>query len=552
MALSVADSRTILSAEDGTASNWDESTTSDYLTADFGGREGTGFVGYDVDIETNYNFDTVTSIPADMSGNHYGRWMRITNAGAVDSKANGGIQLALRDSSGNESYWNVGGYDTYPGGWAYFVVNLDRAPDANNGTSATITSAADLGVGFKMLAKSGDDNCQMDLAHYGTGGLVVTGSPDTGTYGIDKAMQELYDIIDAGNYGLMALQAGSFVGKGPIQFNDDSTGACTFNDAGSTLVWADLPVSDTFYKFSLGSSTGITAVRFGTVVGTGDNRQGVSGGAIQTAVPPWTIDFATNLSANASNTVLLYGCNFTGASGGISLDDSTKTTVISAAFVNCGEVDIGVTNDGAEILNFALIDPEGLTNNYGMLFAQAAHNVKRGSFITSGTPATQYMLHFTDAADYSIGFTDIKFFGDYSSGTLWHGLNDGLNADITFNSLGTTNATEAEFSNTNGGTLTVVAGLIDLTVTVLDDDTGLPLNLAHVRLLKESDKSVLISKATNASGVATESISYDSDTDVVGWARQMDLLGTDYVQKDFSGQYTTNGFSITVRLVPIS
>jgi len=492
MALSVADSRTILSTEDGTSGNWDEATTSDYVTADDGGREGTGFVGYDVDIETNHNFDTGTTIPLDMSGNHHGRWMRITNAGSVDSKANGGIRLCLRDGSGNESYWYVGGSDTYSGGWAYFVVNLDSTPNANNGSDAVVTDAVDFGVGFKMLAKSLDDNCQMDLAHYGTGGLVVTGTPDTGTYGTDKAMQELFDVINAGNYGLLDKQAGIFVGKGPIQFNDDSSGTCTFEDAGSTLAWADFPVSATFYKFTLGSSSGVTTIRFGTVVGSGDGRQGVNGGSIFDAGSAgWSIDFDTNLTGNASNDVKIYGIGLNGATTGLKFNDSVKTSIISVSIVSCGEVDLGTTNDGAEMLNFAIIDPLGATNNYGLVFNQTpsagtlSHNVKQGSFITSGSPTTQYMLRFPYAGDYSITLTDFVFYGDYSSGTLWHGLNSGSNADLTINNDGSTNAVQSEFSNTAGGTVTVVAGAVTITVNATDT-AGDDIENANV-LLKASD-----------------------------------------------------------------
>jgi len=555
MALSVSDSRTILSTEDGTASNWDEATTSDYATADFGGREGTGFVGYDVDIETLHNFDTVTVIPANMSGNHYGRWLRITNAGSVDTKAVGGIRLCLRDGAGNESYWFVGGSDTYAGGWSYFVVDLDSTPDANNGSNAVVTNAANLGVGFKMLAKSGDDNCQMDLAHYGTGGLVVTGTPNTGIYGVDKAMQELYEIIDAGNYGLLDKQAGIFVGKGPIQFNDDGTGTCTFEDAGSTLVWADLPVSASFYKFTLGTSTGITIIRFGTVVGSGDNRQGVNGGSIFDAGSiGWSMDFATNLNGNASNDIKMYGIGLNGATAGLDFDDSAKTSIVSVSIVNCGELDLGTTNNGAELLNFALIDPKGAINNYGLVFNQIPvagvlnHNVKQGSFITSGNPTTQYMMHFPYAGDYTIALADIVFYGDYLSGTLWHGLNSGLNADITITISGGSNPDQTEFSNTAGGTV-VVSASAPVAITVLDNDTGLPIaNTAHVMIKKDSDKTTLSSGAVNASGVFNYSHTGVTPMDIIGWVREADVIGTDYIPKEFSGTITSAGFSQTIKL----
>ncbi|RLB68404.1 MAG: hypothetical protein DRH08_01025 [Deltaproteobacteria bacterium] len=104
--------------------------------------------------------------------------------------------------------------------------------------------------------------------------------------------------------------------------------------------------------------------------------------------------------------------------------------------------------------------------------------------------------------------------------------------------------------NGAGATTTVVAGLINLTVTVLDDETGLPISTARVWLGRKSDKSELINGQVNASGVITASIPYDSDTDVLGWAREQNLTPPDYTQKNISGQYTTAGFSVTVRLLP--
>jgi len=541
MALSVADSRTILSGENGTASNWDDATTSDYTE---GQREGSGYVGYDVDIEDLKNFDTVTAIPVDMSGNHYGRWMRISNAGDVDTKANGGIQLALRDGSGNESYWYVGGSDTYAGGWAYFVVDLDRAPDANNGSNAVVTNAADLGVGFKCLTKSLDDNCHMDLAHYGTDGLIITGSPDTGTYGTDRAMQELFEIINAANYGLLDKQAGVFVGKGPLQFNDNATGACTFNDAGSTLVYADLPVSSSFYKLSLGSSSGITSIRFGSVVGTGDDRQGVNGGSIfEAGSSGWSIDFATNLAGNASNNIELYGINYTAAKAGILLDDNSKTTVVSFNAVNCGEFDPGSTNNGAEVLNFAIIDPLGAVNNYGLKFSQTpsgsvlSHNLKKGSFITSGVPSTQFMINFPEASDYSLAMDAFKFFGDYSSVTLWHGINSGLNADVTINSSNGSNPLGTEFSNTNGGTVTVISSF-NYEITGLDAGASVTI----VDITVPATPVELFNEIAGGDGVIT----YSFDGALSGTAIGVYILNTTIKNNEFDDTLPSQSVSFPV------
>ena len=101
-----------------------------------------------------------------------------------------------------------------------------------------------------------------------------------------------------------------------------------------------------------------------------------------------------------------------------------------------------------------------------------------------------------------------------------------------------------------GATVNIITTVITLQVTVLDATDDTPLTNATVQLLKDSDKSVLLSGAVNGSGVLSDTISYDTDTDVVGWAREHNMAGTDYVQQDFSGEYTVNGFFITIRLEP--
>jgi len=250
----------------------------------------------------------------------------------------------------------------------------------------------------------------------------------------------------------------------------------------------------------------------------------------------------------------MYGIGFNGATAGLDFDDLAKTSIISVSIVNCGEVDLGTTNNGAELLNFALIDPLGAINNYGLVFNQTPsasvlnHNVKQGSFITSGVPTTQYMLRFPESSDYSIAFADVVFYGNYGSGTLWHGLNQGTNADITITITGGSNPDQTEFSSTAAGTVTVSASA-PVTITVLDNDTGLPIaNTAHIMILKDSDKSELSNGAVNASGVFTYSHTGVTPMDITGWVREMSLTGDDYTPKDFSGTILSTGFAQTVKL----
>jgi len=100
---------------------------------------------------------------------------------------------------------------------------------------------------------------------------------------------------------------------------------------------------------------------------------------------------------------------------------------------------------------------------------------------------------------------------------------------------------------------TTVNASVTVQVTVLDNSTGSPIQDARVQLYLTSDYSTsVLNGGTNASGIVTASWSYASDVGVEGWARQFDIAGTDYVQKDISGTITANGLFLTVRLDPVT
>lgn len=104
----------------------------------------------------------------------------------------------------------------------------------------------------------------------------------------------------------------------------------------------------------------------------------------------------------------------------------------------------------------------------------------------------------------------------------------------------------------NGGTFTPSAS-VTIAVTVLDESTGLAIaSTARVYIADTATKTQIMAQAVNGSGVASLAYDYTVDVPVVGWARELDLTGTDYIQKDFSGTITASGFSQTVALTPIT
>ena len=540
---------------------WDDCDTSNWtgdptvgVDTDFK-REGTGCIGIDVDIETHHMFGAAKTA-VDLSSNYLYCWLLSFSASTLDTKALGGMQIAVEDGSGNQSYWYVGGSDTYTGGWEVFSCSTAATPDGNNGTNATLTNIVKVGVGFKNTAKSKlTQNCFVDWVRYGTGpALTVTGTNTT----VGDGWSEAQTLDSTGAHGIIKAIPGGYLLKGPIQIGDSAgTGTTDFTDVGASLVFDNLPVGDAQYKVSVaGNATGTTYVELGSVVGTGDDRQGVNGNSIKSIGPAWEWDSATDIADLDS--VHLYGCSFRNAHAGIGLDDNTKTSAISTQFLNCGEINPGTTNDGAELLSCFVIDPEGTANNYGLLFPQTpavgilTHNCKKMNFITSGTPATQYMVRFTDASDYSVTFDEFSFFGVYTSGTIQHGRNEGLNADVTIEVVTAGNVDDTDFTNTASGTVTA-NNAVPVTVTVLDDDTGLPIaTTARVYIELVVGGTEILNSAVNASGVATANYNYSGDVDIVGWVREMSLTGTDYHPRDIGGTIESSGFSLTVRLKPLS
>lgn len=94
---------------------------------------------------------------------------------------------------------------------------------------------------------------------------------------------------------------------------------------------------------------------------------------------------------------------------------------------------------------------------------------------------------------------------------------------------------------------------VPLKVTVIDKETGLPLPDARVRLLKNSDKSVLLSGDCDVNGEISGSYSGSTPADAVGWAREMNISTPDYHQEDFAGVINAGtGLDLVVALRPIT
>lgn len=461
-------------------------------------------------------------------------WALFLAAGSMLTEANGGMQISLGDGT-NNSYWNVAGSGAdYSGGfekWArYTGIASDEQSTPVGGASTTDAVLGDITeIGFVTDvggATTRFDNMVVDAIDVGNG-LTLQGTTTT-----DKLFAEALVQDQATAIGALSEKNDKIFSQGSLELSGtnlaSSSESLTFTDTVGGVYTYDLDITGTvsFNNTSIDAS-GAVDYNFDASAATSFT---MSGGGL----------------SNFLSFITLAGQSIEGAvfqSGGTS---TIANTLSDSAFNQCGAITVtglldAVTVNKSTATEASVVD--NLNKIAGSIFIKdtGTSNATRltsigGGSMTWSCTTTNYDAGATGSpvTPTSTGNEDI--FVDVASGTLTINVADGATTPSI---------------RSSGATVNVVAGLIAITVTVVDDITGLPLENARVWLGEEAGHATIINAETNASGVVTTNIPFTSDTNIIGWARQMDLLGTDYVQKDFSGQYTSSGFSTTIRLSPI-
>lgn len=469
-------------------------------------------------------------------------WFRYGLKSKTLAVGSGGMYLIVSSSTETGtsnptvySEWYLGGNDFYPvgpSGWYFFMVDTRKTPSTTTGGGASLSSVRRLGIGIRndgTVGTAKGEPFYLDAMWYGRPNYKLTGD---GTLTADWD-DFITDSESTNQNGLIQDIGGAYHLRCGIQFGDASqSNTTTFSDATGKIfifkrvlyhtssAFADsLNYGDYYTLQAVGAAAQKTSVTFGSVLGTGSDRQGVLGGALRsedTTNITWNVDFQTDIADLSA--LKLYGLTMHGAKGGILLDNDaggTLADLISCFFVNCGEIDPGPTGRGSTVLNSTLIDPLGGTAaNRGLrLRYYGASNDPRTtglSCITSGTPTTQHMIHLPDSGTFTIKFDGIIFFGDYSSGTLWHGeLSNATQATITANASNGSNPSASEFDKTGHASSTItVDNPVTITFTGMKDST-------EVRVYKVSDGSE-VAGTENATDGSPDDRSF-------GWSAQASL-----------------------------
>ena len=103
--------------------------------------------------------------------------------------------------------------------------------------------------------------------------------------------------------------------------------------------------------------------------------------------------------------------------------------------------------------------------------------------------------------------------------------------------------------NTGPGSVNVISGAVTVRVTVIANDTGLPVQDARVYIKRVSDNTTVLTGLTNASGIIEDTAySYVGDEAVEGWARKSTSSPL-YKTSPIAGTITSIGFQTSAIMI---
>ena len=584
MAGTIVNNMTALNEAD--AATW-TCTSSESLYTNFY-REATGCLGLKLNTSAGFMYTTPAGSPLNMSNMTMHGWT-LFYVGR-DTYTNGGMSLLVGDGTNRAGFpcagSDVAGYHATPDGWSCIILSVPDKVDGEAinlaGTTASINDAAITQIGYYLVASTAAvgnvDNTFWDIvwAYDHTGyAAEITAGTDVSPAGFSDLSD--YDESTATQRGLGVLSqmsAGVFSNTAPVQVGDAGTGSSHFEATNEEIIFEDVGHLNN-HKFAVvGNSTGtnaayFTSFTFRNVHSTLTPTLNFNGGNID------ALEFAgctfLGIDANFSNNADASGHSITTSTfdgcdqidpGDVPTSDTTYTNTISTSSAllidadgtsNITDINLLNNTTGAGV-EFSVVGSYDIDNwqfsgnTYDVLNSDNAAAVNSDS-LTVGLGykiATVVGDDFTTvgAADNNVG-TKFVATGTDAGGT-------GTTTEVlVLNKANGSNPSTCNNTGTNADHLFV--GSVSVNVTVVDESTGVGIDLAHVQLYLTSDYTTeVLSGATNSSGVITGSWSGSTPVNVEGWARQMDILATDYEPADISGTIGTSGLSLTVKLKPLS
>ncbi len=383
------------------------------------------------------------------------RWQTTNGVDLLDTRTLGGVSIAVQDTSGNVSYWDIEGSDTYIGGWKVAVASMGTTPSRDSGTAASLTAIRYIGMEWttNSTVGGGDPNCFIDyVATFPIAGVAVTGNSTA-------LLGDLVDVVDIANTnsiitGLFERRSGQLFSKCRINLQPDGS---DMSDSDESLTFEN-PVYDA------GSTIDSILDEIGLVGADADNVT-LTRCAIISAEPDEavTTDANREFDISASTDFDLDTCILRGFDGtaAVALGGSGQA-IDNTTFDACGLV-----TAGAAVMRGCFF--RRATDAAGAFEWDESVDIDQCDFFSDGTG---YGIHYgpTGAGPFVENLDDCDFTGygaDETADAAVHIDPVTTTVTITFN---ITNASEPTYDEDAGysGTFTSVVNPVDVTVTVLD------------------------------------------------------------------------------------
>jgi hypothetical protein len=456
--------------------------------------------------------------------------------GSLANQSAGGLRMIIGSAVGAYDEFYVGGADTLQfDSWVPYAIDPNTAtPDVSN------SGGAERWVGClaNLPTTSGPTKGSpigMDAIRYGRCTLEYTIGDITTPATFDG--MEAAGNVNSSRWGLLELQKGAYQTQGFHSFGLAGT-ACYFVDADKVLFWRELKnnvtndaVSANFNRVEIIHAS--TDVLWTNIIWSANGTR------------------AKGQFVHTAGACHFHACQFFDWD---TFDLLAATVIHDSIFARCNTITApGTTLNGTQVLESSVdadtgaivwdvdTNPNGMLDNMVITQGANAHHA-----ITFGTNKT------TDFTLTGIEFTDFAAVEDAAGAALLFLATSGsMTVSLVGCTVGGVAASALNFfkDDAAGIAVTLVFDTIPLNVTLTDAGTGLAITNARVYAHKDGDTgTVYFEDETDVNGEVNDAISYPGDTDVVGWARQLDATDPDYVQKDFATTITATGFDVAISL----
>jgi hypothetical protein len=558
MTVTASDQRVVLDACDATGT-WAGSGAQVYTSAP-APVELTGCLGFTIDNEEDEAFETVTA--DDWSaGGAFSAWVR--PFGAMNSFANGGVQLVMGDGTNRAGYYVAGSDKTGfkhsdgPAEWQNVVMDPTNKPASHTlwaGTEASISLAAitQIGVGFFTLVKAlgGVENCFADIIRWADIAIGVTFMGGT-TSGLAGGMAEaaIEDRDDTDLFGLGAVHevaTGVFGIQANVIIGDSASATDQFwLEVNVTYAWEDRGLSaDNYYRFLLVGSAGQTC-------------------EIDFTATTFNVPAAASASFDGNGADLdvcnLLNCVLIGFDQGVEVSSLVGSDWSGTTYIGCSQVVLngadvtGSVNSGSVVaadlgafLYDLAADPDGALDDMSISMGGNNHHA-----IDFGTNVDSSLVSITLRGIDFVGFGSTDNADDSTVRFLATTGNLTLNLiDCTVDGVSPVAGGNFSVDDAAGINVSVVVAPVTLLITSTDAATLLPVENVQTSIhLAESPFTELMNEDSTASGIASESYAGATPVDIVWRTRKSDDLDDPrYFAQSGLGEVTTGGFTLGVLL----